>query len=320
GGGALRDGDPAAAGALSGAGAGAHGRSARLSAGQAAGRRNSPQPLCGSRRRHGAAARPDARSVRAPRARIPGHRARGHRHLTRQDATISSARVTFDPDPIPENLTIDKEHWMNKTIWTNATRSTEHAQETDLVSLPHDVLRRRLMLGAMSAGIGTLFPWEEAFAQVVDKSTLAIAYPVDMPTWDPCAVSIPTLQCVYQTVFDSPLRYSPNLKLQPRQVKEWKWLDNKATRLEITLRDDILFHDGSRMTMEDVKYSLADRPKADKKLLIGGMLSTLADVEVQSATKGVLVYSRPNPAAPIYLGFLAVYIVPKAYMSQVGVD
>jgi peptide/nickel transport system substrate-binding protein len=209
---------------------------------------------------------------------------------------------------------------MNKTLWTDATRGTLDAQESDLASLPHDVLRRRLMLGAMSAGIGSLIPWEEAFAQVVDKSTLSIAYPVDMPTWDPCAVSIPTLQCVYQTVFDSPLRYSPSLKLQPRQVKEWKWVDNKATRLEITLRDDILFHDGSKMTMEDVKYSLVDRPKADKKLLIGGMLSTLADIEVHSATKGVLVYGRPNPAAPIYLGFLAVYIVPKAYMSQVGVD
>ena len=182
----------------------------------------------------------------------------------------------------------------------------------------HDARRRGLLLGAVSAGLGGLMPWEMAAAQGVDKNTLSIAYPVDIPTWDPGANSIPTIQGIYQTVFDSMLRYSPDLTLKPRQVKEWKWLDDKATRLEITLRDDILFHDGTKMTMEDVRYSLSERPKADKKLLVGGMLNTLADVEIQSPTKGVMVYSRPTPAAPIYFGFLATYIVPKAYMTQVG--
>lgn len=182
----------------------------------------------------------------------------------------------------------------------------------------YDARRRGLLLGAVSAGLGGLLPWEMAAAQGVDKNTLSIAYPVDIPTWDPGANSIPTIQGIYQTVFDSLLRYSPDLTLKPRQLKEWKWLDDKATRLEITLRDDILFHDGTKMTMEDVRYSLSERAKADKKLLVGGMLNTLADVEIQSPTKGVMVYSRPTPAAPIYFGFLATYIVPKAYMTQVG--
>jgi peptide/nickel transport system substrate-binding protein len=192
--------------------------------------------------------------------------------------------------------------------------------ETDRDLASHDVVRRKLLLGAMAAGIGGMLPFDLAQAQSVDRSTLSIAYPVDIPTWDPGANSIPTIQCIYETVFDSPLRYSHDLKLQPRQVTQWKWVDDKATRLEITLRDDILFHDGSRLTMDDVRYSLSERPKADKKLLVGGMLNTLADVEVQSPTRGVIMFSRPTPTAPIYLAFLAAYIVPKAYMSQVGTD
>lgn len=184
--------------------------------------------------------------------------------------------------------------------------------------LAHDALRRRLLFGAAAAGFGGLMPWEMANAQITDKATLSIAYPVDIPTWDPGANSIPTIQGVYQTVFDSMLRYSPSLKLEPRQLKEWKWLDTKAARLEITLRDDILFHDGTKLTMDDVRYSLSERAKADKKLLVGGMLNTLGDIEVQSPTKGVMVFNRSTPAAPIYLGFLATYIVPRAYMTQVG--
>ena len=190
--------------------------------------------------------------------------------------------------------------------------------EADLQRDLRDPARRRMFLGGVAAGVGTLLPWEMAGAQVADKSTLSIAYPVDVPTWDPNALSIPTIQNLYQSVFDSPLRYSPQLKLQARQVKEWQWADTKATRLEITLREDILFHDGTRMTMEDVKFSLADRAKADKKLLVGGMLNTVSDIEVLSPTKGAIVFNRPTPAAPIYLAFLAAYVVPKAYMLKVG--
>ena len=73
---------------------------------------------------------------------------------------------------------------------------------------PH---RRQLLLGAMAAGAGSLLPWQVAGAQTVDYATLAIAYQVDVPTWDPNALSIPNIQNLYQSVFDSPLRYSPQL-------------------------------------------------------------------------------------------------------------
>ena len=59
--------------------------------------------------------------------------------------------------------------------------------------------------GFRQAGAGSLLPWQVAGAQTVDKATLSIAYPVDVPTWDPNALSIPNIQNLYQSVFDSPL-------------------------------------------------------------------------------------------------------------------
>jgi peptide/nickel transport system substrate-binding protein len=177
--------------------------------------------------------------------------------------------------------------------------------------------RRQILLCAMATGVGALAPLG-AHAEGTDKSTLSIAFPLDVPTWDPNALSIPGIQNLYETVFDSPLRYSPDLKLSPRQITEWKWADDNATRLEITLRDDIRFHDGSKMTMEDVKFSLCDRAKADKKLVVGGMFNTVSDIEVVSPTRGLMLFSRPTPTAAIYLAFLTAYVVPKTYMQQVG--
>src|SRR6218665_929822 len=85
-------------------------------------------------------------------------------------------------------------------------------QDAELQRALQDPARRHLLLGALAAGAGALLPW-----QMVGKWTLAIAYPVDVPTWDPNALSIPAIQSLYQSVFDSPLRYSPQLKLEPRQ-------------------------------------------------------------------------------------------------------
>ena len=150
------------------------------------------------------------------------------------------------------------------------------------------------------------------------KDSLTIAYPVDLQSWDPTAVTFPAGQSIYKTVFDSPLTYSADLKLTPRIVREWKWLDKQATRLEVTLRDDVFFHDGSKLTTEDLKFSFADRPHQDKKLAIAGLMAGLKAVEIQSPTKAVIVYEKPTPTAPIYLAFLTGYIIPKAYFQKVG--
>lgn len=154
------------------------------------------------------------------------------------------------------------------------------------------------------------------FAQ--DADSLSIAFPVDVQSWDPTSVTFPAGQSIYKCVFDSPLHYSTDQRLLPRQIKERKWLDEANTRLEITLQDGITFHDGSPLTMEDVRYSWVERPQKDRKLAIGGMLPDLKDVTILSPTKGVLVYSRPSPSVEFYLGFLAAYIIPKTYHLKVG--
>ncbi|MFZ5691205.1 MAG: ABC transporter substrate-binding protein [Pseudomonadota bacterium] len=168
-----------------------------------------------------------------------------------------------------------------------------------------------LMLGLPAA---TFLP-HIAGAQGAD--TLNIAFMADLQSWDPTAVTFPVGQSIFKCVYDSPLHWSSDQKLQPRQIAQRKWLDDNSTRLQINLRDDIFFHDGSKLTTEDVKYSWLTR-KQDKRLAIAGMLQDLIDVEIKSPTEAVLVYSKPSPSAEFYLGFLGVYILPKAYHEKVG--
>ena len=166
--------------------------------------------------------------------------------------------------------------------------------------------------------LGLAFALSTATSALAQSDSLSIAYPVDVQSWDPTSVTFPLGQSIYKSVFDSPLHYSADLKLSPRLIREWKWQDKEAKRLEVTLRDDVFFHDGSKLTTEDLKFSFSDRPKADKKLAIGGMNPDLSTVEILSPTRAVIVYGKSTPAAPIYLAFLSHYILPKAYFEKVG--
>ena len=178
-------------------------------------------------------------------------------------------------------------------------------------------LTKREFVSLMLGLPATTFLPHLAVAQSAD-TPLNIAFIADVQSWDPTAVTFPVGQSIFKCVYDSPLTYSSDQKLQPRQIVSRKWLDDNSTRLEITLRDDIFFHDGSKLTTEDVKYSWVTRPQKDKRLAVAGLLQDLKDVEIMSPTKAVLVYSKPSPSAEFYLGFLTVYIIPKAYHEKVG--
>src|SRR6218665_3310672 len=71
------------------------------------------------------------------------------------------------------------------------------AQDAELQRALQAPARRHLLLVALVAGAGALLPWQMAGAQTVGKSTLAITYPVDVPTWSPNTLSIPPIHPPY---------------------------------------------------------------------------------------------------------------------------
>ena len=93
-------------------------------------------------------------------------------------------------------------------------------------------------------------------AQAIDE--LVIAYNVTLPSWDPTvgpsAVN-PTIQGIYQSVFDQYIYQNPDLSPGPGLITEWGWNDDK-TKIMMTVRDGVTWHDGSPFTADDVVWSL----------------------------------------------------------------
>src|SRR6202162_399912 len=94
--------------------------------------------------------------------------------------------------------------------------------------------------------------------------TLTIAYNVNLPSFDPTvgvsAVN-PTIQSIYQSIFDPYIGQAPDLSFKPGLLTKWGWNADR-TKITLDLRKGATWQEGSPVTPEDVVWSLT-RP-ADK--------------------------------------------------------
>jgi peptide/nickel transport system substrate-binding protein len=146
---------------------------------------------------------------------------------------------------------------------------------------------------------------------------VTIAWPSDVPSWDPNQRFTPDAQSLFKAVFDQPLDQDPSLRLVPHLITRWE-LSPDGLTMPVELRDDVQFHNGDRMTADDFKFTFFDRIKTTPGLDIANSWRKVQDIEVLSPTKAVMHFSPPAPTAPVWLAFLGSYLVPKGYVEQVG--
>ncbi len=174
---------------------------------------------------------------------------------------------------------------------------------------------RRAFIGTTGAGIAAGMLPGTVLAQT--KDSLVMGWPVDPPTWDPIKRTNPGIQSMYKMVFDQPVTQTPDLKIVPAVVKAWKQSDDGKT-IDLEMRDDVYWHDGTKMTTADLKYTYLDRKTAGHKSDLASVWRNLTDVKVESDTKCSFILSQAMPTAIAWMTFLANYITPKHYVEKVG--
>ena len=87
------------------------------------------------------------------------------------------------------------------------------------------------------------------------KETLTIALPVEPATLDPFAHSNQNGFICTSLVLEPLIKKNDDGELIPWLATSWEYVDD--TTLHFSLRDDVTFHDGSKLTAKDVKFTLA---------------------------------------------------------------
>jgi peptide/nickel transport system substrate-binding protein len=180
-------------------------------------------------------------------------------------------------------------------------------------------LNRRTMLKLSAAGTTLGAFGLPALAQQIDE--LVIAYNVTLPSWDPTvgpsAVN-PTIQGLYQSVFDQYILQQPDLSPAPGLLTEWGWNEDR-TQVWMTVREGVKWHDGSDFTAEDVAWSLARVANPETGSPIQFVWGTLANHRVEG-NKVMADVVQFDPTIFKWMYFLTGYVLPKAYYEKVGAE
>jgi ABC-type transport system substrate-binding protein len=147
--------------------------------------------------------------------------------------------------------------------------------------------------------------------------SVTIGWPSDVTSWDPNQRFTPDAHSIMKAVFDQPLDQDARLKLSPGLITRWEMAAD-ARSLTLDFRDDVLFHDGSKMTAADFRWTFFERIKAGHKVDIAQSMRKVTDIEVVSPTRAIMRFDSPAPTVPVWLAFLGSFLVPKAYMEKVG--
>ena len=170
--------------------------------------------------------------------------------------------------------------------------------------------------GLTLAALGSSGPLQ-VLAQT--QSTLTIAYNVDLPSWDPTvgpsAVN-PTIQSLYKAVLSQYIDQNPDLSLKPDLLTEWGWSNDKS-KINLVVRKDAHWHDGTPVTAEDVVWSLqrAGDPKTGNPIQF--MWGKVDHIKAQG-NNVVCDVKEFEPAFMKWMAYLTGYVLPKNYYEKVG--
>ncbi len=178
--------------------------------------------------------------------------------------------------------------------------------------------RRTVLKGSTAAAALGMFGGP-ALAQAIEE--LVIAYNVNLPSWDPTvgpsAVN-PTIQGIYQSVFDMFIHQNPDLSFAPGLITDWGWNEDRS-KIHMTVRDGVTWHDGSPFSAEDVVWSLerAGNPETGHPIqFVWGKIGNFA-IDGNKITADVKEF---EPTIFKWMSFLTGYVLPKAYHEKVGAE
>jgi peptide/nickel transport system substrate-binding protein len=166
--------------------------------------------------------------------------------------------------------------------------------------------RLALTLPAILLAAGT------AFAQ--PKEALVVDLPGDVATMDPQIQWDTESYTVYRNIFDNLVTRDVSGKIIPQVATAWRYVDDKT--IVFDLRSDITFQDGSKLTPDDVVFTVTRMINPAFKSPQLSQFDQIASAEVTGPAQVTLHTKTPYPALMAQLVKLS--IVPKAYVEKVG--
>jgi peptide/nickel transport system substrate-binding protein len=182
---------------------------------------------------------------------------------------------------------------------------------------------RRMFLASASFGLAAGVTGTSAAradgARTTARRELVVAQAGEPLSFDPHASTLSNDWRVAFNVFDTLIRRHPDGTLHPALATAWT--RTAPTTWKFALRSDVRWHDGSRFTSADARYSL-DRtydPTVKAARILGAWWRQALERTEAPAPSTLIIHTRwPDPLLPARLASCAGSIVPWGYIDRVG--
>jgi len=158
---------------------------------------------------------------------------------------------------------------------------------------------------------------DSGFAKQKGEVVFAVAYPIFYQVGGDPATHMAGLPLVAQTVFDSLVWVNERQKFFPALAEKYK-IHPKWKYIDWHLRKDIKFHNGMKMTAEDVKYSMEQYLRKDFRYLFKPLWArAIKNIEIKSKYHVRFNMNMPDPG---FLGrlWLGVRDLPESLSGKSG--
>ena len=146
------------------------------------------------------------------------------------------------------------------------------------------VNRREFLKKTGSAAGLSVLPWMNPAIAADAENTLTLALPNNPANFDPAHQANHDTMACSQVVFENLVEVDTDGNLQPMLASDWTVSDDGLT-YTFNLRDDVYFHNGQKMTAEDVKYSYDTVRDKAYKLRRRSLWTPIKEVVIESPTR-----------------------------------
>lgn len=147
--------------------------------------------------------------------------------------------------------------------------------------------------------------------EIAGERVIVIAQSNDVSSLDPHGHNELTSGNVTRMMYDGLIRLTADNEYVPCLATSWEYLDQNT--VQINLRDDVLFHDGSKFTSADVKYSLEREMQSS---FCSHLLEMITDIEIVDDYTVNLKVTDQSAALMSSLAHQCSGIVPKEYTEN----
>jgi len=153
-------------------------------------------------------------------------------------------------------------------------------------------------------------------AQTAEKDTFIVALDSDIVKLDPAFAYDFTTNPVINQITQGLLTFDENNQLQPMLASSWEQVDDLTYKYQI--RDNVTFSDGTKMTMDDVIYSMERIKNPDTASYLGWMYDNVASIEKTDDWELTVKLSVPDATWKYIPATTAGHVISKAFAESVG--